>query len=657
MIRNILTRFARLPLALAASAVLLVGGCSDTVTNPEPLIVDEGPNASPYITSSFTADVDLVRKTVTITPPTAGLNTSRILGDYFGVDPSAELSLVGGDVVDVQPVAGTLEFAPANLASGRRRVAFEMTVRNKLSGTALEVPVEFPQAPTGVASPVIFAFRNIVTTTTGTVTGGNGQGNIIEIGTPNEGDVLTSDSIWAGPPHNFFNEAVCSGTGEVDGSSDCFLYLPIVEEVTLADVIGGGATSEPIRVGYDIELTVNNFRSNLIVGADLTDATPNTAPDAVISPATDPGTCYVGVPFALDGTGSSDPDIGGFISGYNWSVSGTAGGSFDPDNTSSTTNYIAAAVGNATVELIVTDNRSAASAPATLNLSCTLPPSDITASISAPATAINGTAYTVTVEVSEIIGGDAQAPITTVTLPAGVTPTNITGGGVFSSGTIEWDPGVALTGGTTETFTYDVTAGAAGTDQTHSVSVSSSNDSNNTNNGPFSVTVTSTAAPNMLGRWVVQSSSLHAAGTSLDDGDQVANGDVLEFQICVVDNIPNSAEITSTWNPAILDASAIALLQSTDANAHIDCSGSFDELNEFFSAGPVSQSTNNKAAAIDLTTPAPTAAYTAGLARYTFEVIGTSGQTIDLTFSSPLFSNHGGATPTPVVDYEGLVIQ
>jgi hypothetical protein len=646
-------RFQRGFQALAVGAALVLGACSESgVTDPAPLIVDEGPGFERVMSASWVVDANLIDETITITPPTSGLSQSRVMADYFGVDPEADLSLVGGDVIDVLPVGGTLDFAPANLASGRRRVAFEIQVQNKLSGTALKAPEEFPAPPAGVTSPVIFSFRNVVTTTTGGVTGQQGQGNGVIVETPNEGTVISSDSIWQGPPHNFFNETACgSATGEVDQSTDCFLYLPIVEEATLSDTILGLATSEPIRVGYDLELTVNNFRSNLIVGADLIDASPNALPTATFAVT---GTPFNGVPLSLDATGSSDSD--GFIVSYQWDDGG-AGGSFS-DPTSPNPTYTAAGTGSQSIDLsvVVTDNRGGQDT-STQTLTFTDPPSDISVASSAPASAQTGTVYTIELTVEELLGGQALSVGLTDIIPAGATlvPGSITGGGTESGGTITWALGdIAGLGSTT--VSYQVTAGAAGSVETNDANVTSTNDSNAANNAASS-SVNVTAAANVLGRWVVVSSSLYPAGTSLSEGDPVNNGDVLEFQVCFLGFNFNAAEIETTWDPAEVSLGASAtLFQSTDANAHADCVDTTDELNEFFAAGPAGQNINNKAAAIDLTNPGID--YTAGLARYEFTVAGSAGGSITVTPSGPVAGDHvlGDVSSSLVVDYDGLTI-
>jgi hypothetical protein len=256
-----------LPLPLAVAVLVSCGG---SPTEPGPLLLDDLVPAD-VLAASWIADVDLARGEVTVVPAGPAAEASRVLADYFGV-PAAERSLVGGDVIEVLPVPGSLEFAPANMASGRRRVAFEIQVRNTLSRTVLEGPEDFPAPPPGVAGPVLFALRTVVTATDG-ATGGSGNDLVVE--TPNEGTVHASDSIWSGPPHDFFNEGACGErAGDAGGGRDCFLYLPLVEEGTGASRIGGSASSAPVRVGWDVELTVNRFRSDLVVGADLADAGP-----------------------------------------------------------------------------------------------------------------------------------------------------------------------------------------------------------------------------------------------------------------------------------------------------------------------------------------------------------------------------------------------
>jgi hypothetical protein len=204
-------------------------------------------------------------------------------------------------------------------------------------------------------------------------------------------------------------------------------------------------------------------------------------------------------------------------------------------------------------------------------------------------------------------------------------PTGISNGGTFSAGTITWNLGT-LAGLSTTTLTYQVVVApaVAGDNLVNTATVTSSTDTNAANN---SVTLTTPVVgqPNLLGRWVVVSSSSYAAGTPLTDGDPVANGDVLEFQICIVGFDPNAGEARQTWDPSVIDLNAQAtLFQSTDANAHPDCADTQDRLDEFFTSGAVSQTIDNVAAAVDLT-GAVGSPYTAGVGRYTFTVVGTSG--------------------------------
>ncbi len=181
---------------------------------------------------------------------------------FFGLSPGhPELSILGPDVVEVVFVPGSLESGPANAASKKRRIAFRVQVRNRLSGLDLGVSPDFPSPPPGVNAPVLIPFETVATVTKGGVGGGSG-GVVVVL--PSEGDVLPADSIWEGPRHNFFNDRSCGAA-----SNDCFLFRTVREDRTRRGTIGPGGRSEEVRLGYDAELTVQQFRARLILVAGV----------------------------------------------------------------------------------------------------------------------------------------------------------------------------------------------------------------------------------------------------------------------------------------------------------------------------------------------------------------------------------------------------
>jgi hypothetical protein len=100
----------------------------------------------------------------------------------------------------------------------------------------------------------------VVTTTSGGVTGGLGDGTGVIVELPSEGEVAPSVD-FDNAPSDFFNDDGCGPT-----DNDCY------RSEEFASPIAGGSTSEYQTIGFDAEATVSQFRWRGIVAADLTDA-------------------------------------------------------------------------------------------------------------------------------------------------------------------------------------------------------------------------------------------------------------------------------------------------------------------------------------------------------------------------------------------------
>lgn len=184
------------------------------------------------------------------------------LGAFFGTTAEyPELSLLGPDVVEMSVVPGTLEVGPPNASSRRRRVAFHVQIRNRLSGVTLGPSLHFPKGPPGISGPVLIPYEAVATLKVGGVSGG---GNVVVVEMPSEGDVVPSDSIWKGAHYSLFSGRNCEA-----GSHDCFPFQALREEGTGRTLIGPLNRTQEVRVGYDADLTVHQFRIRLTLVAGL----------------------------------------------------------------------------------------------------------------------------------------------------------------------------------------------------------------------------------------------------------------------------------------------------------------------------------------------------------------------------------------------------
>jgi hypothetical protein len=147
-----------------------------------------------------------------------------LLAEYFGIPPgSPDLSILGGDAVEIVPDVATLQSSAVGaFLPGLVRTTFKVAIRNKLASVDIFTPT-FPAPPPGTAGVVLFPFEIVVTQTPGGVSVIGGTTVLVEL--PNRGQVAPSVD-WDVSPHNFFNDAGCGGP-----SSDCYRSETFLEWV------------------------------------------------------------------------------------------------------------------------------------------------------------------------------------------------------------------------------------------------------------------------------------------------------------------------------------------------------------------------------------------------------------------------------------------
>ncbi|MDX2192837.1 MAG: hypothetical protein NW201_05755 [Gemmatimonadales bacterium] len=275
MIRSILrNRLMAGAAVVAAAGMVACGQTTETAEAPRPTL-PANPVQTPQLRqSAFIFDVNMRSGTVRVTAPTATLRTGLVDGNAAAKESaSPNFSILGNDVIEVS-VANFQASAVGARAPGRRSVAFDVTITNKLPSVRLITPT-FPTPPASQAGALLFPFAVNVTTTSGGISA-NGNEVIVEL--PSNGEaVANADWNGNGAPdtpafpalpgaggefHNFFNDASCTATPAAGTLSDCFRYE------TFGDV-EGGAQSITRRVGFDLDPTVGQFRARLIVAADL----------------------------------------------------------------------------------------------------------------------------------------------------------------------------------------------------------------------------------------------------------------------------------------------------------------------------------------------------------------------------------------------------
>lgn len=290
----------RLTTAVVAVAALVTAAC--TGEKPASPVLPENPVVAQFKPLAFVADVDARTRTVKITAPSASTANSAPSLSLGGVESPA-LSLLGGEAVRIVPIAGSYNASlPGAFEPNKIRVTFDVLIENKLPGISFITPT-WPVAPAN--GVILFPLDYTVTTTSGGVTGGDGNEVIVEL--PSRG--LVGPSIdWngtgasgSGAPFSFFNDADCS----LAVSNDCFRW-----EAFDASILPL-STSSVRTVGFDMDASVGQFRVRMIAAADLAAAgpiTPGTVQGTVTSAVRGP---LDNVTVSVSGNGSDATDATG----------------------------------------------------------------------------------------------------------------------------------------------------------------------------------------------------------------------------------------------------------------------------------------------------------------------------------------------------------
>ncbi len=237
------------PFARCATVLCLsLGACSsDAPTIAAPVSESTSP-WSAFRSTAFLVDVNTVRRTVQVSPPSASWTASSADGV---VAPGVRFSLLGADAIEMR-ISNYAAGAIGAVVPGKILLTFDLSLVNRLHSVELGTPT-FPLPPAGVSGVQAFPFELSVITNSGGVSSG---GNEVLVTTPSDGAATVSND-WDGEPHSFFNDRGCGAT-----STDCFRYEPY-------GVIGAGAASAPRRVGFFVDPTVRELRIKLLVAADL----------------------------------------------------------------------------------------------------------------------------------------------------------------------------------------------------------------------------------------------------------------------------------------------------------------------------------------------------------------------------------------------------
>ena len=292
----------RLSTVALGATTLFSAACADSASPVRPTLPGTGTTSS-LRPVAFTADINVRTGEVKITAPTTNTRGQTSLG--LGGTDGIAYSLLGGEAVRL--VASNPQFSAVGaFVPGKVRATFDIVIENKLPGIKFITPT-WPTAP--AAGVILFPLEQVVTTTPGGVTGGDGNDVLVEL--PSFG--LVSPSIdWngtqaagSGSPFNFFNDTDCGAAT----TNDCFRW-----EAFDLEVLPAPAQSIVRTVGFDLDPTVGQFRARMIVAADLAPAgtiAPATINGSVTSPVRGP---LNGVTVNVSGGGSDDTDATGAFS-------------------------------------------------------------------------------------------------------------------------------------------------------------------------------------------------------------------------------------------------------------------------------------------------------------------------------------------------------
>jgi Carboxypeptidase regulatory-like domain len=261
----------RLTTAIVAVGALFTTACATERAATAPVIPGNSPTAQ-FKPLAFTADIDLRTGKVVIAAPTSSANKDGPTLSVGGED-RPNLSLLGGEAVRLVPSNYTASAVGA-FTPNKVRVTFDVSIENKLPGVKFITPT-WPVPP--AAGVILFPLDYTVTTTPGGVTGGDG--NVVIVEQPSFGGVEPSidwngtRTAGSGAPFNFFNDVVCAA----GPTSDCFRWEAF--DLEIQPLTG----SVKQTIGFDIDASVAQFRTRMIVAADL-------APAAAVAPGTIAGT-------------------------------------------------------------------------------------------------------------------------------------------------------------------------------------------------------------------------------------------------------------------------------------------------------------------------------------------------------------------------------
>lgn len=554
-------RFNRVSFAVAALAAIGLAACGSENTEESltgPLLAPEPPANPEIVSAAFIADVNRVTGEINITAPTQGYDP-QILADFFGLEPgSPDLSILAGDVVEIlaqNPVFSDVgDFLP-----GLVRTQFDIAIRNRLSVINLIAPT-FPVPPAGTGGPLVIPFEVVVTTTPGGVTGGAGDGTDVIVELPNRGDIAPSVD-FDNAPFNFFNDDACAPT-----DNDCYRSEEFAP-------VAGGATSAFSTVGFDHDPTVSQFRTRMIVAADIENATPNVLPSAAI---VGPASAAIGATATFDASGSADTD--GFIANYEFFVDGTSAQS----GSSSSFGFACTAAGTFTISVTVTDDRSGTDSASQAIDCLAIPAVEITKLLDGTDTntAEPGSQFTYTLAVSSVGTGPATNVVATDVLPAGVSFVSVDNAACAEAAGTVTCTFPSLADGSTETINIlvDVTA-AVGTDITNVADVTSDDAGSDSDDHILQVR----NAPNLFGRWV------DASGAPITSA---LVGETVFFQLCTSISDASAYQSDVTGFGAFATNVSNDDLDSAGTGVHPDCVGTDDQLDDFFTASGTTDPVN-----------------------------------------------------------------
>jgi hypothetical protein len=166
-------------------------------------------------------------------------------------------SLLGNDFMQIRIIPQSIRTEA--LVGARRRVSLEIEVHNRLSTAKVTGPTALPVPPAGTRGPILFALESTAILHGGGV---SGSGNEVTIELPGVGSIQPSLEFWTGPPHNLFNSWDCSTTAD-----DCRPWLELTSPS--GPEIRPGAAAYPVRVGWEMDVTLTAFRVRLVLAGDL----------------------------------------------------------------------------------------------------------------------------------------------------------------------------------------------------------------------------------------------------------------------------------------------------------------------------------------------------------------------------------------------------